>query len=187
MSDFHFGIPLAGIGKRKKIDEGDQKPTVDSDDKKAVSHVPKPVKVTQESAESNAKTNPIESKTEERVSEDSRPLWDRAYGRLQEANPDIIEEYELILAKTANVERSSSLNKTMKAVVDKRIEIVTNRQWKIRIPLRRDEIRVTELVDNIVNVVLKFRSVGSTIATIDPIHAGIPFAAVCFVLPVSFY
>ncbi|KAL9109989.1 MAG: hypothetical protein Q9187_008105 [Circinaria calcarea] len=115
---------------------------------------------------------------------DQQPLWDRAYEKLRKEKPEVVEEYERILAKTADIQRNLPLNETMKAVVDNRVGLMTNRQWKIRIPWRKGQMLVTELVDKIVNVVLKFKTVGSTVASIDPIHAGIPFAAICFLLPI---
>ena len=98
---------------------------------------------------------------------------------------DVVDEYERILVRTAGIQNNLSLNETMRAVVDDRVAVITSRQWKIRIPFRKDKVPVTKILDKIVGVVLKFKEIGSTIASLDPVHAGIPFAAICFMLPVS--
>ena len=119
------------------------------------------------------------------AAKDVRPLWDRAYDRLRNEKQDVVDEYERILVKTAGVQNNLPLNETMKAVVNNRVAVITSRQWKIRIPFRKDKMLVTEILDKIVGVVLKFKEIGSTVASLDPVHAGIPFAAICFMLPVS--
>jgi hypothetical protein len=113
-------------------------------------------------------------------------LWERAYARLLKEKPEVVEEYEIILGQTTDVNGDLPLNERMTTVVDNRLGVLTSRQWKIRIPFRKDsKIPVTVLVEKIVGVVLKFKSFGATLANLDPVHAGIPFAAVCLLLPVS--
>ncbi|PQE06277.1 ankyrin repeat protein [Rutstroemia sp. NJR-2017a BBW] len=122
--------------------------------------------------------------SEEPETKDDRTLWERAYARFRELKPTVVEEYESILAETADIQKYLPLNEKMRAVVDNRVRVVTSRQWKIRIPFRKDsKILVTELVEKIVSVVLKFKEFGTTIAQLDPVHAGIPFAAICLLLP----
>jgi hypothetical protein len=73
----------------------------------------------------------------------------------------------------------------MSTVIEKELCIVTSRQWKVRIPWRREPVFVRNVVDKIVSVILKFKEVGTVAASTDPIHAGLPFAAICVLLPVS--
>ena len=112
-------------------------------------------------------------------------LWDKAYSRLKSEKKELIETYEGILAKNAAIPEDLSLKEKMTAVIDTELCIVTNRQWKIRIPWRQEPVVVRSLVDKIVKVVLKLKDVGSAAAAIDPIHVGLPFAGICVLLPVS--
>lgn len=73
----------------------------------------------------------------------------------------------------------------MSAVIDKELFIITNRQWKIRILPQHNPVVVRELIDKIVNVFQKVKDLGSVAASIDPVHAGIPFAGICVLVPVS--
>lgn len=130
----------------------------------------------------NSLTTPLSTGPD---TKDVRPLWDRAYARLRDQKPEVVKEYERILASTADVRKDLPLNETMRKVVDNRLGVMTSRQWKIRIPFRKDQMLVTEVVDKVVGLVLKFKDIGNTVASLDPVHAGIPFAAICFILPVS--
>ena len=48
----------------------------------------------------------------------------------------------------------------------------------------RKAVEVREQVDRIVKVVLVAKDFISSAASIDPIHAGLPWAGVCMLLPV---
>ena len=74
------------------------------------------------------------SQPEEAYTDDEQPLRGRAYAKLQEEKPELMEEYEHVLTKTTDLQRNLRLNETMKAVADDRLRLMTNRQWKIRIP-----------------------------------------------------
>ena len=117
---------------------------------------------------------------------DDRPLWDRAYARLRDQKPEIIEAYERILANTADVKPDVPLHERMRAVIDTKIRVMTSRHWKLRIPFRKDQVLVTQILDKVVGVVLRFKSAGSVAANADPVHVGIPFAAICLLLPVNY-
>ena len=117
---------------------------------------------------------------------DDRPLWDRAYARLRDQKLEIVEAYESILANTADIKPGLPLNERMRAVIDTKIRVITSRHWKLRIPFRKDQVLVTKIVDKVVGVVLRFKSSGSIAANADPVHVGIPFAAICLLLPINY-
>jgi hypothetical protein len=78
---------------------------------------------------------------------------------------------------------TSKREKQMSALVDKKLEVMNNRQWRIKVCGRSVEVR--EQVDRIVKIVLVAKDFISSAATIDPLHAGLPWAGVCLLLPVS--
>jgi len=88
-----------------------------------------------------------------------------------------VEAYEQILA---DVPEGSSLEQKMMVVIERELLIVTNKQWKIRI--RGRQVVIRDLVDKAVGIFEKFKPIGSAATSIDPIHAGIPFAGVCTLL-----
>jgi hypothetical protein len=113
-----------------------------------------------------------------------KDLWDKAYFRLRDEQKELVETYESILAKNAAISESLPLKEKMVAVVDNGVCVMTNRQWKIRILWQQEPVAVRDVVDKIVKVALKFTDMGSTAASIDPIHAGLPFAGICTLLQV---
>lgn len=71
----------------------------------------------------------------------------------------------------------------MSALVDKKLEMMNDRQWRVKVCGRSVEVR--EQVDRIVKVVLVAKDFISSAASLDPIHAGLPWAGICMLLPVS--
>lgn len=78
---------------------------------------------------------------------------------------------------------TSKREKQMSALVDKKLEVMNNKQWRVKVCGRSVEVR--EQVDRIVKVVLVAKDFISSAASIDPLHAGLPWAGVCLLLPVG--
>lgn len=49
----------------------------------------------------------------------------------------------------------------------------------------QNAVAVRKLVDKIVHVFEKVKDLGSVAASIDPVHAGIPFAGICVLVSVG--
>ncbi len=77
----------------------------------------------------------------------------------------------------------SEREKQMSALVDEKLAAMNERQWRVRVCGR--SVKVREQVDRIVKVVLVAKDFVSSAASMDPIHAGLPWAGVCMLLPVS--
>ena len=71
----------------------------------------------------------------------------------------------------------------MSAIVNKKLEAMTEKQWRVKVCGRSVEIR--QKIDRILKVVLVAKDFISAAASIDPIHVGLPWAGVCTLLPVS--
>jgi hypothetical protein len=112
-------------------------------------------------------------------------LWENAYDKLRDKKGDLVDAWEAVLAKNADVQEDLPLKEKMSTVINKELLIITNRQWKIRILKDRNPVLVRELIDKIVHVFQKVKDLGSAAASIDPVHAGIPFAGICVLVPVS--
>jgi hypothetical protein len=79
-------------------------------------------------------------------------------------------------------EDTSKREKRVSALVDKKLAAMNKEQWRFKIGDKSVEVR--EQVDRIVKVVLVAKDFISSVASIDPIHAGLPWAGVCMLLPV---
>jgi hypothetical protein len=71
----------------------------------------------------------------------------------------------------------------MSALVDKKLAAMNKKQWRVKVCGRSVEVR--EQVDRIIKVVLVAKDFVSPVASMDPVHAGLPWAGVCMLLPVS--
>ena len=60
---------------------------------------------------------------------------------------------------------------------------MNSHQWRIN--LGDKSIKIREQADRIIKVVLVVKDLISSAASLDPIHAGLPLAGVCMLLPVS--
>jgi hypothetical protein len=109
-------------------------------------------------------------------------LWTRAYNRIREEAPNLVEDYLCLLAgSNENLEDTSNPVQVAK-VVKKQKEIMEKKRWKL--VFWHHEIIIREKIDHIVQAFRIFEGIGSAVASLDPVHAGIPWAGVCAVLQV---
>jgi hypothetical protein len=139
-------------------------------------------------------TSPAEavsvSSSHDRVKTPSSPsprsFWERAEIRLKSEEEDLMENYQRIMDRNAGVEDTAlPPQKKMMEIIERGYAIVKNKEWKIRIPFRKDQVSLTLARDKIIGLILGLRDVLNTVASLDPVHAGIPIAAVCILLSVS--
>ena len=71
----------------------------------------------------------------------------------------------------------------MSAVVDKKIKYFTSQQWKLTIMGKDFKIRAK--IEEIVKIITAVKDFGSQVASLDPVHAGLPWAGVCVLITVS--
>ena len=78
---------------------------------------------------------------------------------------------------------TSKREEQMSAFVAKKLDAMNKAQWRFNVGAMSVEVR--EQVDRIVKVVLVAKDFISSVASLDPIHAGLAWAGVCMLLPVS--
>lgn len=93
-----------------------------------------------------------------------------------------MSEPEIESTTSLGDEDTSKREKRMSALVDKKLAAMNKEQWRFKIGDKAVEVR--EQVDRIIKVVLVAKDFISSVASIDPIHAGLPWAGVCMLLPV---
>ncbi|KAI9878100.1 MAG: hypothetical protein M1830_001892 [Pleopsidium flavum] len=109
-------------------------------------------------------------------------LWDQAYKDLRAEKKELVDDFEKLLMSEPEIERTTSLEdghpakreKQMSGLVDKKLAAMKEEQWKIKIGAKSIEVR--QQVDRIVKVVLVGKDFITSVAHIDPIHAGLPWA-----------
>lgn len=70
----------------------------------------------------------------------------------------------------------------MSKFIGARLAAMNDRKWRVR--LGEHSIEVREQVDRIINIVLVAKDFVSSVASMDPVHAGLPWAGVCLLLPI---
>ena len=119
----------------------------------------------------NARQNPVDSN-----------LWDQAFARLTIRDPELAKKYERVLQDGTDMPASANLGLQMRAVVDKRLGALQATDWTLK--FHGKDVKVRDQVDRIIKVVIAVQDLGNKAATLDPLHAGLPWAGVCLLLPV---
>lgn len=110
---------------------------------------------------------------------------------MRKEKKELVDAFEKMLMSKPEIEPTLSMGnkdpsereKQMSALVDEKLAVMNERQWRFRVCGRSVEVR--EQVDRIFKVVLVVKDFVSSAASMDPIHAGLPWAGVCMLLPVS--
>lgn len=69
------------------------------------------------------------------------------------------------------------------SAAEQKKQLCINRRWTLAVGSHA--ISSKEKVDKVITFLDKFKTVGSTVASVDPIHAGLPWAGVCLILQVA--
>ena len=155
-----------------------------------------PVDTSRSAANSNSpyrkedenKTSPVPRLLDPKACMQSADLWEKAYTQLSQdkKHKDLLTKYEAILEESSpalNPETQDSFPKKMQASVQRQVNVMKRRQWTIQ--WDQKSIVVREQTERIVKFIQTFSKLGTAIAQIDPVHAGIPWAGVCAILTVS--
>ncbi|KAL2827111.1 hypothetical protein BJY01DRAFT_255797 [Aspergillus pseudoustus] len=112
--------------------------------------------------------------------EKKESLWKKAYDRLRGEAPELVEDYLKLLANSGGKSEGTDGPAQVANVVDKQKKIMEDKHWKLAFWHR--EIVIREKVDHIVQAYNIFKGLGPAIASLDAVHAGIPWAGVCVLL-----
>ena len=112
-------------------------------------------------------------------------LWGLAYKQLLAEDEPLVRHYEEVL-KTAGIapwELAADIQEQVQAVLVLKRKQVLQKQWRLQ--WGNKSIKVRTQIDRIVKIIGAFREAGSAAANVDPLHAGLPWAGICFLLTVS--
>jgi hypothetical protein len=76
----------------------------------------------------------------------------------------------------------AAVDSTLKAAETKMQQCVSNK-WEVKVGNKTIALR--DKIDKVVGLINKSRAIGTTIASIDPVHAGLPWAAVCAIFGIA--
>ena len=112
-------------------------------------------------------------------------LWGLAYKQLLAENEPLVRHYEEVLktAAIASGDSAADAQKQIQSVLALKRKQVLQKQWRLQWGNR--SIKVRTQIDRIVKIIGAFKDAGSVAANVDPLHAGLPWAGICFLLAVS--
>ncbi len=104
-------------------------------------------------------------------------LWAEAKNALDKADQDLLEE------AIGDTGQERNLQSDLQNIVRQKQRLAEEKAWKFDFGGRRIVLR--DLVEKIISWVNAFKGLGDAVAAADPIHAGIPWAAISVVLQVA--
>jgi hypothetical protein len=116
-------------------------------------------------------------------------LWTQAYSTLEsdKKSKSLVEGYKILLNGDIKIGdkgyRDPAQHELMTSLVEEKLKIMTRKQWTL--PWGKTSYVVREQAEKIVKIVQQFSGIGTVAASLDPTHAGIAWAGVCTLLPVS--
>ena len=128
--------------------------------------------------------------TREKSPNHKSSLWGQAYQDLAKENSKLVISLEELL----NLELPAPQNQNsyaasgpsdredrMSEFIRMRLAAMDDRKWRIK--MGEHAIEVREQADRIVKLVIVAKDFISSVASMDPVHAGLPWAGICFMLP----
>ena len=106
--------------------------------------------------------------------------WDDAHGQLLEKKPEIAAKLdELIRSNPATL---GIPDRDLRHMAYENLRKITDRQWRVRWGTRNISIR--EQLDKIAAAIQIFSAFGNVASNLDPLHAGLAWAAVSILIPI---
>ena len=72
----------------------------------------------------------------------------------------------------------------MSALVDEKLQAMSDSEWRIRIPKSDRSVGLREQVDKVAKILLIAKDMVQPAVNLDPIHAGFPLMGACILLQV---
>lgn len=111
-------------------------------------------------------------------------LWDIAYAELRKSNSALMDQFERNLLSEGPGDRNeTSREEQLSRLIDTKLTLM--KQNALIINFAGKSVEVWKQVERLVKVVRMTRESLTVVANIDPIHLGIPVAAICLLVPVS--
>ena len=111
-------------------------------------------------------------------------LWDAAYIELRNSNSALVDRFEeILLSEDSATHEVTPREDQLSRIVEAKLVLMKQKEWALRFAGK--SVKVRKLVERLVTVVQMTRESLNVVANIDPIHFGLPVAAICSLIPVS--
>ena len=138
--------------------------------------------------------------TREKQNARESTLWSQAYQKLGQDDRKLMEALESLLRSHQSDPSSShsssdghqqtaasassidfSHEPQISKFIETRLAIMNERKWRVK--LGKHSLEIREQVDRIIKIILVAKDFVSSAASMDPVHAGLPWAGICALLP----
>ena len=106
--------------------------------------------------------------------------WERATQQLEEKEPSVFAALQELRKESSCT--SKDIPREIIEIIEQHRNTMENKQWALPLKVRGREVKIRKQLDNVWKVLQIFNAVGNTLASVDPVHAGIPWAGVSFIL-----
>ena len=106
--------------------------------------------------------------------------WALAAEQLQNDEPKIYEALQELRGNKSC--HSEALPSEMSNIIKEQKKIMEERQWTLPFRVRGREVKIRDQLDKILTVLETFKTFGSVLSSLEPVHAGIPWAGVNLIL-----
>ena len=107
-------------------------------------------------------------------------LWQSAFVQLSKDEPKLARGFESL--DQTDLKHSDKLIKQVMLTIEERQQALDNRRWAFR--LRGRVLVVRDCLNTVLKGVKAVQEIGSALASLEPVYAGIPWACVNVVLNV---
>ena len=106
--------------------------------------------------------------------------WDRAAQQLEENEPSVFAALQELRKESSCA--SKDIPHEITEIIEQHKNTMENKQWSLPFKVRGREVKIRKQLDSVWKVLQIFNAVGNTLASVDPVHAGIPWAGVNFIV-----
>lgn len=113
-----------------------------------------------------------------------KDLWKEAWEKLgaKKETEEAVTRFDAILNSYATLPAEATTQEKMSSIIKDKVKVMEDKQWKFQ--FGEKSIKVGDQAKKIVEAISVVKDLESSIASMDPVHAGIPWAGVCILLPV---
>jgi hypothetical protein len=111
-----------------------------------------------------------------------KDYWQLAAQKLQEEDPSTEAQIKALRAAAADKASETDLAAQLLHATKQSQAALESKRWKITVSSR--EIELHKQFERLVKAITLIKDVGNAAASLDPVHAGLPFAGFCLLMQV---
>ena len=135
----------------------------------------------------------------DKAAEHRSALWAQAYQSLTDDDPRLVAALDHLLTQGSQFHDSLSpstqssygdatnpralpnMEEQMSVLIQSRLKIMDDRKWQLR--MGEHSVQIRQQIERIIKIVTVAKDFISSAASMDPVHAGLPWAGICVLLP----